>query len=105
MGAISVIVGAFIMLIFLLIFMQPVILLLDQATATFAEKNTTMYGTDSDGNVVPVGDSLFGMDITLGLIAFLGLAMLIGFIIWAARGGIGGAYDPAPQEEIRRGEF
>lgn len=102
MGAISVIVGAFVMLIFLLIFMQPILILADVATTTFVAKNTTMQGTDSDGNIVDVGDSLWGMNITLGLIMAIGLAMLIGFIIWAARGGIGGAYDPV---DVRRGEF
>lgn len=67
--------------------MQPIIILVDTATSTFASSNKTMYGTDADGNVVAVGDGLFGMDITLALMSAIGLAFLIGFIIWAANGG------------------
>jgi len=67
--------------------MQPVMILFDVAQDTFNAKNTTMYGTDSEGNVVAVGDALWGMDLTLGLIAAIGLAFVIGFIIWASKGG------------------
>ena len=87
MGAINIIIGAFILVVFLLVFMQPVMILFDVAQDTFNAKNTTMYGTDSDGNVVAVGDALWGMDLTLGLIAAIGLAFVIGFIIWASKGG------------------
>ena len=87
MGAINIIIGAFILVVFLLVFMQPVLILFDVAQNTFNAKNTTMYGTDSEGNVVAVGDALWGMDITLGFIAAIGLAFVIGFIIWASKGG------------------
>ena len=87
MGAINIIIGAFILVVFLLVFMQPVMILFDVAQDTFNTKNTTMYGTDSEGNVVAVGDALWGMDLTLGLIAAIGLAFVIGFIIWASKGG------------------
>ena len=87
MGSINIIIGAFILVVFLLVFMQPVMILFDVAQDTFNAKNTTMYGTDSEGNVVAVGDALWGMDLTLGSIAAIGLAFVIGFIIWASKGG------------------
>jgi ABC-type Fe3+ transport system permease subunit len=87
MGAINIIIGAVMLLVFLLVFMQPILILFDTATTVFNTVNTTKYGTDSDGNVVEVGDSLFGMDLTLAFISAIGLAFLVGFIIWAARGG------------------
>jgi hypothetical protein len=94
MGAINILIGAGILVVFLLVFMQPILILYDVAADTFANKNTTMYGTDSDGNVVAVGDALWGMDITLALIAGIGLAFVVGFIIWASRGG------KSPEEEF-----
>lgn len=87
MGAINIIIGAFILVVFLLVFMQPILILFDVAQDTFNSSNKKMYGTDSDGNVVEVGDSLWGMDLTLGLIAMIGLAFVVGFIIWASKGG------------------
>jgi ABC-type dipeptide/oligopeptide/nickel transport system permease subunit len=100
-GAINIIIGAFILVIFLLVFMQPVMILFDVAKSTIETNNTTHYGTDSDGNVVPVGDSIFGADLLLGLLAAIGLAFFVGFIIWAARGG----RDPYDEFEQQQGRF
>jgi hypothetical protein len=80
--------------------MQPILILLDVASTTFVSNNKVMQGTDSDGNVVDVGDSLFGYDITLALISCIGLAFLVGFIIWAANGG--NSYEDM---QVQRGEF
>ena len=67
--------------------MQPFLILFDVAADTMTNNNTTKFGTDSDGNVVEVGPSLFGMDLALGILSFVGIAFVVGFIIWAAKGG------------------
>jgi hypothetical protein len=87
MGALNIIISAFILVVFLLVLMQPILILWDVAQETFVQKNTTMYGTDSDGNVVAVGDGLFAMDLTLGILSLIGIAFVVGFILWAAKGG------------------
>lgn len=93
MGALNILISAFILVIFLLVFMQPILILFDVAQSTFDSKNTTMQGRDSDGNVVSVGDGIWGMDLILGLISMIGIAFVIGFIIWASKGG------KSPEEE------
>lgn len=93
MGALNIIISAFVLVVFLLVLMQPILILWDVAQDTFVSKNTTMYGTDSDGNVVAVGDALWGMDLTLGILSLIGIAFVVGFIIWASKGG------KSPEEE------
>ena len=88
------------MLVFLLVFMQPLFILVDTAETTLSSVNTKHYGTDSDGNVVEVGDSIEGADIIIALLSSIGLAAFIGFILWASKGG----RDPY-DESIRRGGF
>jgi hypothetical protein len=87
MGSLNIIFGGLILIVFLLVFMQPVIILVDTASDVLNSSNTTKYGTDSDGVVVEVGDSFFGVDLIVGLISAIGLAFVVGFIIWAGRGG------------------
>ncbi len=87
MGALNILISAFILIVVLLVVMQPVLILWDVAQTTFVAKNTTMYGTDSDGNVVAVGASLFGYDLTLGILSLIGIAFVTGFILWASKGG------------------
>jgi hypothetical protein len=87
MGALNIIISAFIFLIFILVFMQPVIILTDVAAGIINSNNPTTYGKDSTGATVDVGPALFGSDLIIGLMGLIGLAFLVGFIIWAARGG------------------
>lgn len=87
MGAINILLGGFTLIIFLLVFMQPVLILVDQASVSLNASNSVKYGTDSDGNVVEVGDSVWGLDFLIGLIAAIGFAFFLGFVIWAGRGG------------------
>lgn len=97
MGAINIVIGSVILLFFLLVFMQPVLLLVDQAKTTIDSQNTTMYGTNSDGEIVEVGSSVWGADLLIGLLAAIGFAFFLGFIIWAGRGG------KDPYEEFQGG--
>lgn len=97
MGAVNILIGGFILVIFLLVFMQPVILLVDTASSVISEKNTTHQGTNSDGEIVDVGDSIWGADLLLGFLAAIGFAFFIGFVIWAGRGG------KDPYEDFRGG--
>lgn len=87
MGAFNIILSGVILFLFLLIIMQPLIILGDVARDLKVANNPVKYGTDSQGTVVPVGDSFFGLDFTTGLLAAIGLAMVVGFIVWASKGG------------------
>ena len=100
MGALNIIFGGLILIVFLLVFMQPVLILVDTASDILGSNNTTKYGTDSEGNVVEVGNSFAGGDLTIGLISVIGLAFVVGFIIWAGRGG----YD-AQEDLMQQGGF
>lgn len=97
MGAINIIIGGFILLIFLLVFMQPVLILVDTASTTINSVNTTHKGTNSDGEIVDVGSSVWGADLLIGLLTAIGFAFFLGFVIWAGRGG------KDPYEEFQGG--
>ena len=86
MDVINIVVGGFTLIFVLLVVMQPIIIMNDTLTGIVAG-STTKYGTDSDGNVVAVGSSLFGGELILGIVALIGVAFVIGFIIWAGKGG------------------
>lgn len=80
--------------------MQPVLILVDTASDILGSNNTMKYGTDSDGNVVAVGNSFAGADLIIGLISAIGLAFVVGFIIWAGRGG-----NDAQEQLMQQGGF
>ncbi len=87
MNAINIIIGAVILIVVVLVLMQPMIILTDVLNDVITNKNTTKYGTDSEGNIVEVGESFFGGNISIALVGAIGLAIFVGFIIWAGRGG------------------
>lgn len=93
MGAVNLIIGGVILIFAVLIFAQPIFILNDQANSVISSKNTVMYGKNSDGIVVPVGNSIFGSDLLLGLLGLIGFCMFIGFIVWSSRGA------PEPYED------
>lgn len=86
MNVINIVVGGFTLIVVLLVFMQPILIMNDTLTG-IVSGSTTKYGTDSDGNVVAVGESLFGGELILGLVALIGVAFVVGFLIWAGKGG------------------
>jgi len=94
MGLLEIIIGAFVVIIVLVIFMQPIMLLNDTARDSLNNSGSTIkYGTNSDGNVIAIGSSSALPDITTALLWGIGFFILIGFIIWIIRFGRGGQYD------------
>jgi hypothetical protein len=94
MGVLEIMIGAFVVILVLVIFMQPINILNEQARDSLTGAGSTMkYGTDSEGNVVEVGTSSALPDITTVLMWFIGLAIVIGFVIWVIRFGKGGYYE------------
>jgi hypothetical protein len=94
MGLLEIIIGAFVVILVLTIFMQPISLLNDEARDSVTGSGSTIkYGTDSDGNVVAVGPSSAFPDLVSALLWGIGLFIIIGFIIWIIRYGRGGVYD------------
>jgi len=74
--------------------MQPISILNDQARESLVGAGSTMkQGTDSEGNVVDVSTSSALPDITTILLWIIGLAIVLGFVIWVIRFGKGGYYD------------
>jgi hypothetical protein len=93
MGFLEWFVGAFVLIIGVLVFMQPLSIMVDTASDVVESSNVTKYGTDIDGNVVEVGDSVFGVDLLFGFLGLIGLAFFVGFIIWSFKGAnSGGSY-------------
>lgn len=94
MGALNIIIATFAVIIVLVIFMQPVNILLGNVEDSLNDAGSTMkYGTNSAGEVIQVGPSSGLANITLGLLYFIGLAIVGGFIVWVVRFGQGGVYD------------
>jgi hypothetical protein len=87
MGALNIIIGAFIMLIFLLVFMQPLMIMVDTTSTTIDSVNTVKNGRDSNGTLVAVGQAIYAPSLVVGLLTAIGFAFFLGFVIWAARGG------------------
>jgi len=94
MGFLEILIGAFVVILVLTIFMQPISILNDTARDSLTGAGSTIkYGTDIDGNVVAVGTSSAIPDITTGLLWMIGIAILGGFIVWIIRYGRGGVYE------------
>ena len=94
MGLLEILIGAFVVILVLTIFMQPISLLNDEARDSLTGSGSTIkYGTDAEGNVVAVGTSSAFPDITSGFLWMIGLMIVVGFIIWIVRYGRGGVYD------------
>jgi ABC-type dipeptide/oligopeptide/nickel transport system permease subunit len=94
MGLLNILITGFTVIIVLVIFMQPVLILNDEARDSLTGAGSTVkYGTDSEGNVVPVGTSSALPDITTAFLWMIGFSIVIGFIIWVVRYGRGGVYD------------
>ena len=83
MGALKMGIGVIIFIITVVVIAQPLIGILDATSSMRANaQNTVMYGTNSDGTVVAVGNADQGGDLTEILLYGIGLFMVIGFIIW-----------------------
>ena len=94
MGLLEIIIGAFVVILVLTIFMQPIMLLNDKARDSVTGSGSNIkYGTDADGNVVAVGTSSAFPDLVSALLWGIGLFIIIGFIVWIIRYGRGGVYD------------
>lgn len=94
MGLLEIIIGTFVVILVLTIFMQPISLLNDEARDSMTTSGTNIkYGTDINGQVVAVGTSSAFPDLVSALLWGIGLFIIIGFIIWIIRFGRGGVYD------------
>jgi len=95
MGLLEILIGGFVVILVLVIFMQPISILNDQARDSLTGAGSTMkYGTDINGEIVAVGPSSALPDTTTVLLWLIGLAILGGFIVWIIRYGKGGYYEP-----------
>jgi len=93
MGLLDILIGAFVVILVLVIFMQPVSFLNDEARDSLTSSGlTTKYGTDINGEVVAVGPSSALPDVTSALLWLIGPAIFGGFIVWVIRYGRGGYY-------------
>lgn len=94
MGLLEILIGSFVVILVLVIFMQPISILNDEARDSLVGSGSTIkYGTDSDGNVVAVGTSSALPNITSILMYSVGLFIVIGFVVWVIRFGRGGQYE------------
>jgi len=94
MGLLEILIGSFVVIIVLVIFMQPVSILNDIARDSLTGAGSTAkYGTNSDGNVVLVGTSSALPDVTTIFLYMIGIAIVGGFFVWIIRFGRGGVYD------------
>ena len=94
MGVLEILIGSFAVILVLVIFMQPINILNDQARDSLTGAGSTMkYGTDINGDIVQVGTSSALPDITSSFLWMIGLAIMIGFVIWIVRYGRGGEPD------------
>jgi hypothetical protein len=100
MNVFNIVIGGVILVFFILALSQPLSILAGVHSDIVSNSNTIKSGTDSSGNVVEVGYSFFGGDISIVLLFGIGLAFFIGFIIWVGRGGS----DPM-SEMVERGGF
>ena len=83
MGVLKMSVGTLVFLIAMIVFMQPLLAILDGTQSIRDTASTTMmYGTDSNGSVVAVGYANAGGDLTEVLLYSIGLFCTIGFGIW-----------------------
>lgn len=89
MGFLEWLIGAFVLIVAVLVFMQPLSVLFNEADSVISNQNTVKRGTDSSGVVVEVGYSFWGADLILAFVGLLGLAMVVGFIIWSFKGSPG----------------
>lgn len=94
MGLLEILIGGFVVILVLVIFMQPIALLNDEARDSLTTSGATVkYGTDINGDIIAVGSSSALPDIVSILLWSIGLAIIIGFIVWVIRFGRGGVYD------------
>ena len=94
MGLLEILIGSFVVILVLVIFMQPVSILSDEARDSLTGAGSTdKYGTDAEGNVVLVGPSSALQDVTTILLWLIPISIVIGFIVWIIRYGRGGMYD------------
>jgi hypothetical protein len=94
MGLLEILIGSFVVILVLVVFMQPIAILNDEARDSLVGSGATIkYGTDSDGNVVAVGTSSALPNITSILMYSVGLFIVIGFVVWVIRFGRGGQYE------------
>ena len=83
MGIIKAVVGVFTFILAMTIIMMIILPLLAGFTGIMnTANNTTMYATNTDGQVVAVGASNAGGDLTWTLLYGIGFFATIGFIIW-----------------------
>ncbi len=95
-GLLEILIGSFVVILVLVVFMQPIVTLTDLASDTLnGPGSTPKFGTDTSGNIIEVGPSSALPDLTTGLMSIIGLMIVIGFIVWIIRFGRGGiVHDP-----------
>ncbi len=94
MGLLEILIGSFVVILVLVIFMQPVSILTEEARDSLTGAGSTVkYGTNSDGQVVEIGPSSALANVTSILLYSIGLFIIIGFVVWVIRFGRGGQYD------------
>ena len=94
MGVLNIFISAFVVIIALIIFSQPILIMNDEARDSLTGSGSTVkYGTDSEGNVVEVGTSSALPDVTSIFLWLIPSAIVIGFIVWIIRYGRGGVYE------------
>lgn len=88
MGVINIVLGALILIFALVVFMQPISILGEQLNTTISGNNPVHYGKNLEtGEVEAVGQAIFAPDLVVALVFWIGIAMVVGFIIYTIRGG------------------
>jgi len=94
MGLLEILIGSFVVILVLVILMQPISILNDQARDSLTGSGAIIkQGTNADGEIVDVGSSSAIPDLTTVLLWSIGLFIIIGFVVWIIRYGRGGQYD------------
>ena len=95
MGVLQIFIGVITVLIVLVIMMQTINVLNDVADDVLTSQGATpKYGRDVvTGDTVLVGPSSALAEGTSLLLYSIGLAIVIGFIVWVVRHGKGGVYE------------
>ena len=97
MGLLDLVIGIFVVILVLVVFMQPLNILRDEAQDSVDSAGTVIkYGTDTEGNVVAVGSSSAFPSLTTALMYLIGLGFVAGVVVWIIRFGRSGYY----QDEV-----
>ena len=103
MGAYKMIIGTLIFILAFVILMQPILTIIDATSPLLDKASTTMmYGTDADGNVVPVGYANAAGDLVPFLLTAIGFFMIVGFVIWLVMRAPQEPDFPNPYQEVQQ---